>query len=217
MWIWNQNESVTYPGYCMKTCTIQYSLTGSTTSEADWTTIFAGDIPQTVFDANGYSTVSLQLPFNGAMAKYVVVTAAVAPDHSYNAGLGITANQTGLAEVRFYPQGVQLFDLSGIAQIAGFAGNVDLAPITVELIKAGTTMLSKTLKNGDTFSFPQMLAGSYQLRLSAATCLAKAVDVVLDANKDLGAVVIPGGDGNGDGSVGLLDLAILKQGWGQHS
>lgn len=157
----------------------------------------------------------MTIPFGGVQAQYVVITTAVSPDDNYGADptWGDCIN-----EVRFYPAGVQLWDLTGIAELAGFTGSdKTLAPITLELLRDGSPVATKTLSSGDSFEFLQLVAGNYTVKLSGATRLIKTVDIVLDANKDLGTIIIQGGDANGDGSVGLLDLGILKQAWGQHS
>jgi len=212
MWIWNDCEP-TWHIQGFKTVTIQYSTTGST-NEADWTTIYQGDIPDEPITPTAKQP-TLVLPFAGANAKYVVITTAVAPDQNYTGG----GNGDGaLNEVRFYPNAVVTHNLTGSVALGNYGGNLDMAPVSFELKKGdGTVVETKSMKSGDAFTYNGLIAGDYVVTVKGAYWLTKVVNVTLDADKDLGAITLPGGDLNGDGSVGLLDLGILKQSWGQHS
>ncbi len=193
MWIWNANEGNTYLGFAMKSCTIQYSLTGSHTNASEWTTIFRGSLPQTTIDGNGFSSLSKRVFFNGAMAKYVVITSALEPEQNHNGdylGPTTSAYYTGLSKVRFYPGESKKFNLSGIAFVATGGADMGPIPISIDLANGDDVVASKTIKNGEHFAFEQILSGDYKLSFRAAGCLPKSVDIILDLNKDVGAVAL---------------------------
>ena len=121
MWIWNLNEHPSIADMSMKTVTIQYSLTGSTTSPAEWTTIFSGDLTKSEVDGDTSSYgVSDKIDFGGAMAKYVVITAAAENDHNYwYANRGETHNDAGLGAVRFYHGKVDFVDSAEVTLMIG--------------------------------------------------------------------------------------------------
>ena len=81
MWIWNTCEP-TWHIQGFKTVTIQCSITGGT-NEADWTTIFQGDIPEELNNPTATSP-TIKIPLNGGRAKYVVLTTAHAPENNHS-------------------------------------------------------------------------------------------------------------------------------------
>ncbi|MHB9071145.1 MAG: discoidin domain-containing protein [Sedimentisphaerales bacterium] len=113
MRIWNYNENG-YSSQGMKSVTIQYSTTGST-SAGDWTMIYSGNIPQ----AGGSSGMpaNLIVNFNGVSARYVVITTASGTDRNWSSG---TYNDVGLSEVRFYPPSQQIAGFSSPDGVTAF-------------------------------------------------------------------------------------------------
>ena len=95
MWIWNYGEPV-YQKLGMKRVAIQFSVTGSP-DPSDWTTIYEGEIPAA--ERVEEIPVSLEVDFNGAKARYVVITTAPAPAHNWSEG---GMGEAGLSEVRFH-------------------------------------------------------------------------------------------------------------------
>lgn len=121
--IWNRSEE-SWPWFGMKDVTIQYSLTGSTNA-ADWTTIFAGTIPL----SNGPLTpATLNVPFAGVAARYVVITSALGKnldpsggDRNWFYDRSAYYENVGLDEVRFYeipePISMILLGLGGLTML----------------------------------------------------------------------------------------------------
>jgi hypothetical protein len=221
MWIWNLNEGRPYPGYSMKTVTIQYTTVGAgdgwgSQTPEDWTTIFQGDLHKALEDADGFSRVTDIVNLNQASAQYVVLTTAVEPNQNWDLN---SHADTGLGPVRFYPQrAVGTHNLTGSVALANYVGNKDLALIPYSLTRAdGSPVDGLTLKSGDSISYPNLIEGNYLITLQAGCWLTKVINVTLNADTDLGVITLAGGDVNGDGAVGLLDLGLLKQFWGQHN
>jgi hypothetical protein len=211
MWIWN-NSNPSHPEYGMKNVTVYASTTGGV-DPSEWTTVGQFTIPEEMANPTAPKP-SLKIPFAGAEAQFVVMTTGGQESgYNYNSG----TQETQINEVRFYPVGSQLYNITGKVALAAYTGDVGLAPVTVQLIQGGVTVETQVLKSGDSFSFIQVPAGDYTIQVSGATRIAKSVAVNLTATKDLGTITVLGADLNGDGSVGLLDLGILKQSWGQHS
>ena len=111
MWIWNYNErAVQYDWRKLgfKRVTIQYSTTGGEKPE-EWQTIFDGEIPMAESPAPDFLTpVSLVVNFNGAEAKFVVITAVDSPDKNWCLTAdpsGDELESAGLSEVRFFAAG----------------------------------------------------------------------------------------------------------------
>jgi hypothetical protein len=212
MWIWN-NSNPDHLLQGIKNVTIYASTTGGT-DPSEWTVVFQGTVPEETANPTA-AAPSLKVPFGGAQAQFVVMTTG-GQTSGYNWSNGAD-QETQINEVRFYPVGSQIYDLAGKVQLASYSGNVDMSPILVELIQNGSTVQSVTLKNGESFSFVQLIGGNYTVKVSGATRIAKSIDVTLNATQDLGTINLQGGDVNGDGTIGLLDLAMLKQAWGQHN
>ena len=102
MWIWNYNADIYHPGG-IKNCTIEYSVTGSS-DPADWTTIFAGEVPISSGGGTGPSSVDLVVDFGGAMAQYVVITSAAGLDRNHYPDTPVGDwhdDLVALSEVRF--------------------------------------------------------------------------------------------------------------------
>ena len=81
MWIWNDNQA-DWQSSGIKDVTIEYSTTGST-DPTDWTTIFAGEVPVNP-RGNEPATITLPVDFDGASARYVVITCADPPNHNWD-------------------------------------------------------------------------------------------------------------------------------------
>ena len=102
LWIWNFNENAGPAGngnYSRQGCkgvTIQYSTSGGP-NRAEWSTLYKGDIPQS--DETDRSAVDLVVDFEGAEARYVVITADPPPNHNHSGGID---ERCGLSEVRFF-------------------------------------------------------------------------------------------------------------------
>jgi hypothetical protein len=102
MWIWNYNEissSADYRSMGMKQVTIQYSTTGGSNS-AEWSTIYTGNIPLATPGASPTynDPVNLSVNFNGASARYIVITAASGLNRNWSNN---AYDESGLSEVRF--------------------------------------------------------------------------------------------------------------------
>jgi len=80
---------------------------------------------------------------------------------------------------------------------------------SVDVVPTSTTVEAK---------FMSILAGTYSVRASALKWLPKSVSAAVTAgNVTPVAIGLVNGDVNGDGAIGLLDLGILKKGWGKSS
>jgi len=89
MWVWNSNQSLeTVVGLGLKDVTIEYSLDDSNWTQLEGVPEFA---QATGLDNYTYNTT---VDFNGAVAKYVRITA--------NSNWGGILTQYGLSEVRFF-------------------------------------------------------------------------------------------------------------------
>jgi hypothetical protein len=104
MWIWNYNIATPIsdpPEFAkgMKTVVIDYSVDGGV-----FTPIFSGELPVATERGEADSPVDLIVEFNAAMARFVRITTAAAPNHNYAVGeIGLSLwNDSGLSEVRFY-------------------------------------------------------------------------------------------------------------------
>lgn len=88
IWIWDYHEYIPGSGIdnralgCRQV-TIQHSMTGSG-NPTDWTTVFTGEIPKT--PAVAEAPVSLVVDFQGAPAKYIVMTTGSGPSRNWSAG-----------------------------------------------------------------------------------------------------------------------------------
>lgn len=102
MWIWDYHEYIPGSGIhnralgCRQV-TIQHSMTGSG-NPADWTTGFTGEIPKT--PAVAEAPVSLVVDFQGAPAKYIVMTTGSGSSRNWSAGALV---EVALSEVGFSP------------------------------------------------------------------------------------------------------------------
>ncbi len=108
MWIWNYAGRAAEYDWRMcgfRDVTIQYSKTGGERPE-EWQTVFEGEIPMAESPAPDFlAEVSLIVDFQGAEAKFVVITAADAPGHNWVRSEDAyvdAAENAGLSEVRFY-------------------------------------------------------------------------------------------------------------------
>jgi hypothetical protein len=111
--------------------------------------------------------------------------------------------------------------IKGHVSLADYEGAADLAPVNIDVINGGATI--RTLKNaldanGD-YDIEALDPGPYDLAFSACKWLKTVIAgvVVTSDNTTIQDALLMNGDLNGDSSIGLLDLGILKKGWGQHS
>ena len=96
MWIWNFASitgSYDWRVQGFKDVTVQYSVTGGS-DPAEWSTAFEGTLPK-----SAAGELSKVIDFDGAKARYVVITTAA--DQGLNWSNG-QVRDAGLSEVRFY-------------------------------------------------------------------------------------------------------------------
>jgi len=101
MWIWNYHEyipsiPVDWRVMGARVVIIEYSLTGSSDA-GEWSTAYIGEIPMSpaVIEA----PVSLVVDFDGAMAKYVMITTSPTSTKNWSGGAN---DESGISEVRFF-------------------------------------------------------------------------------------------------------------------
>jgi hypothetical protein len=135
-------------------------------------------------------------------------------------------DQTGLAGD--YPQlfanALRFSSLSAgldvYVELPDFVGEPALYNVKVELLQAGTVLYTSWAQGTPTatvVSFSGITPGQYDVRVSAPHWLSTTVSSSLVSGPQTLSVTLVSGDLNGDGSVGLLDLGILKKNWGKHA
>jgi len=112
-------------------------------------------------------------------------------------------------------------EVDATVTLADFVGDIaQIKSCVVELLKAdGAVQDSRDIVPTSTTveaKFYSVPAGSYTVRASALKWLSRSEHaVVTEGGVTPVAIELPNGDCNGDGAVGLLDLGVLKKGWGQ--
>ncbi len=218
MWIWNLNEHPSIADMSMKTVTIQYSLTGSTTNPAEWTTIFSGDLTRSYVDMDTQSyDMSDIIGFGGVTAQYVVVTAAVEPDHSYwYVNQGTTNNDTGLGAARFYSSGYAFTgDLNGNVQILDYIFASSPVAVRIELMQGGSVLRTENVildANGN-YSIANVSPDTYDVAFKAMSTLRKVVTGVTVPFGGAGTanVTLINGDLGGDNQITNTDINVVLQ------
>jgi len=107
------------------------------------------------------------------------------------------------------------------ATLNDYAGNFGLTNVKVDVSHAGTLVATQTVAasaNPTVVNFANLKVQTYDVQVSACKWLPElqSVTLVQDNTTTLN-LDLDNGDANGDGSVGLLDLAVLKKGWGKHN
>jgi len=124
--IWNDNEP-TWFIQGMKEVTIEVRPQGDPS-----TVVFSGDIPLAPAMGAGVTTASLDVDLTGLVGRYIRITTAAAPNHTWRFAspppMGGVTNDfgTGLSEVRVYgdPTGMTLSsNASMVAESRGFIGD----------------------------------------------------------------------------------------------
>jgi hypothetical protein len=111
-------------------------------------------------------------------------------------------------------------NLGAYVTMADYAGDPAYLNVLVELLQGGNVvdhMWGTGTPSRTIISFPAVPPGNYDVRVSAGKCLPQTVNLTLTGGSFGFAITLDNGDLNGDGSIGLLDLAILKKNWGKHA
>jgi hypothetical protein len=104
--------------------------------------------------------------------------------------------------------------VSGIFQ---YQNHPDHAGITVQLLSAGNSLVSLTTNANGAYQFTDVPAGEYVIEASAPNHLtvSKAVTVPSTGQAvDLGVLVLPAGDTDMDGTIGLSDASLVGVNFG---
>jgi hypothetical protein len=101
-----------------------------------------------------------------------------------------------------------------------YSGDPTYYNVKVELLQAGIVVYSAMAQGAPTrtvVNFPSVTPGTYDVRASSCTWLAQTYTLLLPSGPIGVGFTLDNGDLNGDGSVGLRDLGIMKKNWGKHS
>jgi len=112
--------------------------------------------------------------------------------------------------------GILAGTLTGAVALDDYSGESILSPIRVEVKQAETVVQSAWIYTGESFTFPSLTPGDYQVAISSSKCPRKVYDVAVEpaGTVDLGTITLLNGDLNGDNSVGFADFNILRKNWG---
>jgi len=101
----------------------------------------------------------------------------------------------------------------------GYTGSLELASAKVDVLQGNTVVTTMTVApTATTFQaqFNTLAPGTYTVRAKALKWLDKSTSVTLTgSNTTTATLFLLNGDVNGDNAIGLLDLGLLKKGWGQ--
>jgi len=98
-----------------------------------------------------------------------------------------------------------------------YQNHPDNAGITVQLLSAGSPLVSLTTNANGAYQFTDVPAGDYVIEASAPNHLkvVKAVTVPSTGQAiDLGTIILPAGDTDGDGTIGLADASLVGGNFG---
>jgi hypothetical protein len=117
--------------------------------------------------------------------------------------------------------GLQVGTVSGKVVLSDFSDAKKwLVPIGIEASQGGVVKLTERVDPQADGSFTTKTAlagGDYDVAISAASFLKTVVHVSVNGPTTIAdPVTLVNGDINGDGAIGLLDLGVLKKGWGKH-
>jgi hypothetical protein len=110
-------------------------------------------------------------------------------------------------------------DFTVYVTLADYSGDLTSTNVLVELLQGGTVVYQQWGQGTDPrtiIDFPAVPAGTYDVRVSACKWVPLTFPIALTGGSIGAGPILANGDANGDGSVGLLDLAILKKNWGKH-